>query len=200
MKHMTIGFALFFSMYTMVFSIGTILYDRQYKTWQRMLVTPVPRSVILGGSLIISYLVGALQLGILIFAGKYLFGMDWGSSTFGVLTVAASFVFAVTCLGLLLAGLVKTHAQLTAVTPLLLTSTAMLGGCMWPLEIVKSQALLTLANLTPQKWAMQGMKGIACYGQGFEAAVPPALVLFGMGLVYFTAGVKLIGKNAGTGI
>lgn len=191
-KHFMIGFSLFFSMYTMVFGIGTILYDKQYKTWQRMLVSPVSRTAILGGSMVTAYLIGAIQLGVLILAGKYLFGMDWGKSLAGVLTVSGAFVFAVTGLGLFLSGVVKTHAQLAAITPVVLTSTAMLGGCMWPLEIVNSKVLLALANLTPQKWAMQGLERIAGYGQGFDAAIWPTLVLIAMGLVYFIAGIKLL--------
>jgi ABC-2 type transport system permease protein len=192
MKHTTIGFSIFFSMYAMVFGIGTILNDKHYKTWQRMLVSPVSGASILGGSMIVAYLEGAVQFGVLIIAGKYLFGIDWGSSTAGILTVAAAFVFAVTCLGLMLSGLVKSFSQLSAVTPVVLTSTAMLGGCMWPLDIVNSKVILFMANFTPQKWAMQGMERIASYGQGFEAAVLPTIVLIGMGVVFFAAGVKLV--------
>jgi ABC-2 type transport system permease protein len=191
LKHSMIGFSLFFSMYTMVFGIGTILYDRQYKTWQRIMITPVSRAAILGGSMIVTYLAGAAQLGILVLAGKYLLKIDWGNSLAGILLVVAAFVFAVTAMGLLLSGLVKTHAQLSSVTPVLLTSTAMLGGCMWPLDIVNNKALLFLAELTPQKWAIQGMEDIASGGMGFEAAVIPSLVLLGMGLIFFTAGVRL---------
>lgn len=195
-KHMMIGFSVFFSMYTIVFGIGTVLYDKQYNTWQRMLVTPVSQASILGGSMVTAYLMGVIQLTVLILAGKYLFGMDWGRSISGVLTVVAAFIFAVTCLGIFLSSIVKTHSQLSAISPVVLTSTAMLGGCMWPLEIVNSKILLALANLTPQKWAVQGMENIACYGQGFEAALQPALVLIIMGMVYFFIGVKLIGiKN-----
>ncbi|MEL7658198.1 MAG: ABC transporter permease, partial [Bacillota bacterium] len=192
LKHSMIGFSLFFSMYTMVFGIGTILYDKQYKTWQRMLITPVSRSSILGGSMVVAYLTGAIQLGILVLAGKYLLKIDWGNSTGGVLIVAAAFVFAVTAMGLLLSGVVKTHAQLASITPVILTSTSMLGGCMWPLDIVNNKILLLLAELTPQKWAIQGMENIASRGMGFEAAVLPTLVLLGMGVIFFGFGVKLM--------
>lgn len=195
LKHSMIGFSLFFSMYTMVFGVGTILYDRQYKTWQRMMITPVSRASILGGSMIVTYLAGAIQLGILVLAGKYLLKIDWGSSIAGILLVVAAFVFAVTAMGLLLSGLVKTHAQLSSVTPVLLTSTAMLGGCMWPLDIVNNKVLLFLAELTPQKWAIQGMEDIASRGMGFEAAVMPSLALTGMGLIFFAAGVRLMKFN-----
>ena len=192
LKHSMIGFSLFFSMYTMVFGIGTILYDRQYKTWQRMLITPVSRSAILGGSMIVTFLTGILQLGILIFAGKYLLQIDWGESFLGIMSVAAAFVFSVTALGLLLSGLVKTQAQLSSVSPVVLTSTSMLGGCMWPLDIVNNKVLLFLAELTPQKWALQGMENIASRGMGIEAAFQPTMVLLLMGAIFFLGGVKLV--------
>ncbi len=192
LKHSMIGFSLFFSMYTMVFGIGTILYDKQYRTWQRMMITPVSKASILGGSMIVTYFAGALQLGILVLAGKYLLDIDWGSSMAGILLVVAAFIFSTTAMGLLLSGLVKTQAQLSSITPVLLTSTSMLGGCMWPLDIVNNKILLFLAQLTPQKWAMQGMENIASKGMGFEAAVIPTLVLVAMGLIFSVAGVKLV--------
>lgn len=192
MKHTMIGFTLFFSMYTMVFSIGTILSDKQYKTWERMLISPVSKTSILGGSMVVAYLAGVVQMGVLILCGNYLLGVDWGNSMSGVLMVAAAFIFAVTSLGLMMSGFVKTQAQLGAIVPVVLTSTSMLGGCMWPLDIVNNKALLFLAELTPQKWAIQGIEGIASKGMGFEAAVFPTIVLMGMGAIFFIAGVKTL--------
>lgn len=192
LKHSMIGFSLFFSMYTMVFGIGTILNDRQYKTWQRMLISPVSKASILGGSMVVAYLTGAIQIGVLILGGRYLLGIDWGGSIWGILMVAAAFVFAVTSMGLLLSGVVKTYAQLSSITPVVLTSTSMLGGLMWPLEIVNNKLLLFLAELTPQKWAMQGMESIASKGMGFSAAVFPTIVLLAMGALFFAAGVKVM--------
>lgn len=192
MKHSMIGFTIFFSMYTMVFSIGTILSDKQYKTWERMLISPVSRSSILGGTMFVSFLVGMVQMIVLIVGGKYLIGIDWGQSMGGILMVTSAFVFTVTSMGLMLSGIVKTQAQLGAVTPVVLTSTSMLGGCMWPLEIVNNKVLLFLAELTPQKWAIQGMENIAAKGMGFEAAIMPSLVILAMGLVFFGLGIKTV--------
>ncbi|MBP1926186.1 ABC-2 type transport system permease protein [Sedimentibacter acidaminivorans] len=192
LMHSIIGFTMFFSMYTMVFSIGTILYDKQYKTWERMLVSPVSKSSIVGGSIVVSYLTGAVQMGILILGGKYLFSVDWGNSIAGVLMICAAFIFAVTSLGLMMSSFIKTQAQLGSIAPIVLTSTSMLGGCMWPLEIVNNKALLFLAELTPQKWAVQGVENIASKGMGIEAAVIPTIVLLTMGIIYFTIGVKRI--------
>lgn len=192
MKHSMIGFTIFFSMYTMVFSIGTILSDKQYKTWERMLTSPVSMTSILGGTMIVSFLVGMVQMVVLILGGKYLIGIDWGGSIAGIMMVTTVFVFTVTSMGLMLSGIVKTQAQLGAMTPVILTSTSMLGGCMWPLEIVNNKVLLFLAELTPQKWAIQGMENIAAKGMGFEAAIMPTIVLLAMGIIFFSIGVKTV--------
>jgi len=57
---------------------------------------------------------------------------------------------------------------------------------------VNNKILLFLAELTPQKWAIQGMEDIASKGMGFDAAVLPTLVLAAMGLIFFAGGVKLM--------
>lgn len=192
LKHSMIGFFIFFSMYTIVFGIGTILDDRKYNTWQRMLISPVSKFSILGGTIFVTYLLGAVQMGVLIIGGKYLFNVDLGNSMLGIITISAAFVFTVTSLGLMLSGIVKTNAQLSSIAPLVLTSTSMLGGCMWPLEIVNNKILLFLAELTPQKWAVQGMENIASKGMGFEAAILPTIVLLIMGIIFFGIGIKMV--------
>ena len=192
MKQSMIGFSVFFSMYTMVFSIGIILSDKRYKTWDRMLISPVSMSSILGGTMVVSFLVGIMQMSVLILGGKYLFGIDWGSSIAGIITVTTVFVFTITSLGLMLSGIVKTEAQLGAIAPVVITSTSMLGGTMWPLEIVNNKILLFLAELTPQKWVMQGMLNIAAKGMGFESVIMPSIVLLAMGIIFFSIGVKTV--------
>ncbi|QIB27267.1 ABC transporter permease [Caloranaerobacter azorensis] len=191
LMHSIIGFSIYFTTYTAVFSIGTILYDKEHNIWQRMLVSPISKSAILGGSMISAYIIGLLQLFILIFAGKYLFNIEWGLIS-GIILIALLYVFAITCLGLFLSGIVKTYAQLSAITPVILTGTAMLGGCMWPLEIVNNRFLLFLANFMPQKWAVEGMEKIAMYGYGFNSAIQSSIVLLVMGLVFFGLGVKMV--------
>lgn len=191
-KHSMIGFTVFFSMYTMVFSIGTILSDKQYKTWERMLISPVSMASILGGTMTVSFLVGIVQMAVLILGGRYLIGIDWGDSIAGIMMVTTVFVFTITSMGLMISGIVKTQGQLGAITPVILTSTSMLGGCMWPLEIVNNKVLLFLAEFTPQRWAIQGMEAIATKGMGFEAAILPTIVLLAMGIVFFGIGIKTV--------
>jgi ABC-2 type transport system permease protein len=90
----------------------------------------------------------------------------------------------------MLSSVVKTHGQLSTISPILLTSTSMLGGAMWPLEIVQSKILLFLASLTPQKWAIEGMERIVMYGGGLSDILPNIAVLCLMTTIFFIIGVK----------
>ena len=193
-KHITIGMILFMSMYTIVFGIGSILEDKEYHTWDKMLISPISKGDILGGNLIATFFVGAAQILLLMVLTKYMMGMDWGSSNkFGwIILIGMLFVLAITSLGLMLTGFVKTHSQLSTISPILLTSTSMLGGTMWPLEIVESKTLLFLADLTPQKWAVEGMEKIVMYGGGFSDILPNIGVLVLMTTIFFIIGVKTI--------
>ena len=193
-KHTTIGMILYMSMFTIVFGIGSILEDKQYNTWDKMLISPLTKKGILGGNLMATFLVGAAQILLLMFLTRYMMGMDWGANDkfIWVILIGLLFVLATTSLGLMLAGIVKSHNQLSAITPILLTSTSMLGGAMWPLDIVESKVLLSLANLTPQKWAIEGMERIVMYGGSVSDIIPNIGVLILMSCIFFIVGVKKV--------
>jgi ABC-2 type transport system permease protein len=187
--HASVGFALFFAMYTMVFGVGEILTEKKNGTWRRLLSLPLARWQILSGNLLGTFAAGFSQLLVLMLAGRYLFGVDWGRNILPSLVIVAAFVFCVTCLGLLLSGVVKNYKQLAALTPVLLVSTSMLGGCFWPLDIVQSKLLLTAAKFVPQTWALSSLEGIILNGQTLGGVFLPAGVMLLMGLLFFIAGL-----------
>lgn len=193
-KHVTIGMTLFMSMFTVVFGIGSILEDKQYNTWNKMMISPLTRTQVLGGNLIATFIVGAAQILLLMVLTNYLMGMDWGESDkfIWIILIGLLFVLTTTSIGLFLAGIVKTHNQLSTITPILLTSTSMLGGAMWPLEIVESKAIRFLANLTPQKWAIEGMEKLVMYNADVMDILPNMGVLLLMSLAFFSIGVSLV--------
>lgn len=192
--HNFFGFALLFSAYSIVFGIGEILNDKEHHTWDRLLQSPVSTSSILIGNTLTTLLVGFIQMAIIFIGGRLLFGIDLGSQMPLVLTVSAAFIFSLTGLGLFLASMLRSHAQLSAVTPILLTSFAMLGGCMWPLEIVTSKILLALSFITPHRWALEALENVMLKGLDISSAFLPVSVLLAMGTVFIAAGGWMIGK------
>lgn len=184
-KHSFMGYLLFFSMFTMVFGVGSIVEERENRVWQRQIVSPVSGATILAGNMIASFIVGMLQLSIMLLVSKYAFGIDYGGNMLALLAVLAVYVIAITCLGLLLSNIVKTSQQLGSFSPLVIVGTSMIGGCMWPLSIIKSEVLLFLADLTPQRWAYQGLNAIIVNNGGFSDVLLPIAYLLIITVVLF---------------
>lgn len=185
-----IGFTVMFSMFTFIIAVGSILQDKKYGTWQRQKISPLTNAQMIGGNMLFAFLIGFIQVMLLVIVGKYVFGMNWGNDMPALIILIAALVFCGVCLGLMMVSLVKTYEQLTSLNPVILVSTSMLGGCMWPLEIINSKLLLNLANITPQKWAVQGLKEIIAYGGGVSDIVLPTGILILMGIVFFSIGTR----------
>lgn len=190
--HMTIGMTLFMSTYTMVFGAGEMLFDKKWKTWDRQLIGPLKNYQILGGNFLGTLLLGTLQISIILLAGQLLFGIQWGNRFPEIIAVALVYIFAMSSLGLVIVGLVKTHDQLAAMTPVILTSMGMLGGCMWPLEIISFKPLLTVAAFTPHKWAMEAISGAVMYNSDISVTLTSIGVILAMGIIFFVTGVQLM--------
>lgn len=192
LKYQIIGFTIFFSMYSMVFGIGEIVEEKRLRVYHRQLVSTLSNTQIIFGNLIYTFIIGFVQVSGMIIAGQYLFGIDWGDNLSVIILMAAAFVFCVTCLGLFMSSFVKSMQQLGAVSPIVLTSTAMLGGCMWPLDMINNKALILISNLTPQKWVIDTLNKIINYNQSANIAIIPICVLLGMGCLYLIIGIRRI--------
>ncbi|MCT4688791.1 ABC transporter permease [Vallitalea sp.] len=195
LKQALAGFALFFSMFLVFFGIGNIVDEKKHYVWQRQLVSPLKNISILSGNVIATFIAGFVNILVMVYGGKYLFHIDWGKSDIGVLLLLGAFIFTITCLGLFISSFFKTRQQLSSIVPVITVSTSMLGGCMWPLEIIQSKTLLFIANLTPQKWALEGIKDLIMYGHGIESIVTPVLVLLLMGIIYLALGIRFVNAS-----
>ncbi len=195
LMHYVLGFMLFFSTFSMVFVMADILKEKKLHIFQRNLVTPISRASQLFAKMFVTFLLGFAQIAIVLLAGKYLFNIQWGDNLGILLAISACYILTFTCLGLFLSSVVKSYDQMGALTPIILVSTAMLGGCMWPMEIISNKALLLLSNITPQRWALSAMESIAMRGNPPSDALASILVLLGMALIYFVLGLRVMKKD-----
>jgi ABC-2 type transport system permease protein len=190
--HYLVGFTLFFSTFTIVFVAGDILKEKEQKTWYRKLVSPISKWKIMTSLLISTFVVGFSQMLFMVLAGRFIFNVNWGMNVVLVLGIYAAFVFTFTSIGLTISGLVKNYEQLGSIVPIVLVASAMLGGTMWPLEIINSKLLLILSNFMPHKWAMEVLTHSAAYGFSQEIYLKSLMVLIGMGIFYLILGIKLV--------
>ncbi|KGX92088.1 hypothetical protein N781_03235 [Pontibacillus halophilus JSM 076056 = DSM 19796] len=189
-----VGFTLFFTMYTIVFTLGELLEDETKLILQRVRISPVSTLSIYGANFVYSFLVGFIQLFLLVLTGRYLFNIDWGPSFWGVLLVMAVYTVAVMGIGMVLCAISKTMQQLSAFTPVVAVSTAMLGGAYWPIEIIQNEWLIRLATITPIYHAMDALKEIVLQGNSVLEIWPQLFVLMLTSLFLFIIGITLFSK------
>lgn len=185
LRHSFIGFILFFSMFTMVFGIGSIVEEKENRVWQRQTVAPVSLAKVLAGNMLATFTVSMIQLTLMIVISRLVFDIDWGGSLPALLLVLSAYVIAATCLGLVMTGFVTTSQQLGSFSPIVVVSTSMIGGCMWPLEIITSKTLRFLADLTPQRWAYKGLKAVIIGNGGMPEVMDSLLLLLIISVVLF---------------
>lgn len=198
LKHSFIGYILFFSMFTMVFGIGSIVEEKENHVWQRLSVSPMGAGTILFANMLAAYIVSMVQLTAMILISRFLFGIDWGGSLLALFLVLSCYVIAIIALGLVMSGFVSSAQQLGSFSPIVIVSTSMIGGCMWPLEIISSQILLFMADLTPQRWAYKGLKTIIVGGGGVGDVTESLLILLVMAAVLFAISLRPYLKRAKT--
>jgi len=184
----SLGFTVFFVMMVALGSAGGVLEERELGTLRRLLAAPVRRAEVLLGKTLGVAFVASFEAAMLVGFGALVFGVPWGSDPAAVALLLLSLVLASTGLGVMISAFVRTRSQMSAVTPVLSTALAMLGGCYWPIEIT-TPLMQQIAKLTPTGWAMIGLKDVVARGMGIEAALLPAAVLLAFGGVTLAIGV-----------
>ena len=190
--HYMVGMTLFFVTYSLLFTVGDYLEDRRLHTLDRMMVSPISRFQLLTANVIPAFLIGAFQIMIMILSGQYLFGIKWGAQVGLILVIGVMYIFTMTSLSFFIVSLVKNMSQLGAISPVILTGMGMLGGCMWPLEIINSKILLSLASLTPHRWAISGIESLMITGHASNQTLMALGILFLMGCIYMILAVRTL--------
>ena len=195
LNHSIIGFIILFVSYSIIYGIADLLEDMDLRTWHRMIITPLGKNRLILANSFVSFLTGFIQILLVFVISDFLFNASFIDKIFQVSVIAALYVFALTGIGTFVVSVVKTFKQMDALTPIVLTSMAMLGGCLWPLEIVNSKILLFLANLTPHKWAVSGLKKIMIAQFRLEDIIVELVVLGVIGIVFYCIGLYRINKR-----
>ena len=178
-------------MWVLFFTFGggtALLVERSEGTLRRLLVMPMGKGTIMAGKLLGVFIGAIIQMALMILAGQFLFGVNWGQSPIALMLMLFSYGFTGTALGLLVAAVARTTAQANALGTIFVLSLASLGGAWWPIEIVPDW-MKNLALALPTGWAMRGFHDIVTRGLGVVAVVPEVGVLIGFGLVFLGVGV-----------
>jgi len=181
------GIAVFFLFFTVQFGVLSIVGEREDGTMPRLLAAPIPKSAILIGKLLVSFVVGVASTVVLWLATTLLMDAEWGGS-FGVMLLIVAGVTAAMGLTAAVATVAKSAEQAGSITAFIVVVFGVLGGTFFPVSRV-SGAFSAVSRITPHFWLMEGFRRSSA-GEGIIGILPSlgaillfAAVLGGIGLV-----------------
>lgn len=190
-----LGFTLFFTIYTIMFSIGEIMNDKKHGVWNRLIISPLTKLQLYFGNFLFSFTIGFAQMLLLILLSKFIIGVNWGDHLFLVFIILACYIFSIMAIGMFLVSVSKNVQQLNSIVPIFAVSMAMLGGAFWPMEIVTAKALILLSKINPVTYGMQAIKDVVLLDVSWNSIVVPCAVLLLIGLIFMSIGVRLMEQN-----
>jgi ABC-2 type transport system permease protein len=172
---------------------GALLDEAEAGTLERLLSTNIGMTGVLIGKWIFLAIVGCVQLTVMFVWGRLAFGLPLFSHLpgFGVMTVATG--AAAAALGLVLATLARTRAQLQGFSTIFILTMSALGGSMFP-RFLMSETMQKVGLLTFNAWALDG------YLKVFWREAPiwqlwPQLLVLGTATMVFLAIARLLARR-----
>jgi ABC-2 type transport system permease protein len=123
----------------------------------------------------------------LIFSARWFFGVHWGDSI-GVLLLTTSLICFGVSLVFLMGTIFRTPEQSTSLGPWIGVFLGMLGGCMWPLDVVPP-FMKSLAYLSPASWAMHGYLALISTHASAVAILPDMAAMLLFAVAFSTLGI-----------
>jgi ABC-type multidrug transport system permease subunit len=177
----------FIVMFTLQVSLTSgcvlLIAERRQGVLRRLAASPVSRASIVGGKLGSRLVLGLVQVGVAMLAGKWWFGMEWGGRNLGaVLVLLTAYATLCAALGMLFSSVARTESQALAAGVIAANVLASMGGCWWPIEVTPPW-MQHAALLLPTGWAMDGLHKLISYGAAPASVVPHVAMLLGGALV-----------------
>jgi ABC-2 type transport system permease protein len=172
----------------------SIFTEKRVGSFRRLMAAPIGNFTLLTGKMMPAFILGLVQIAVILFTGAYLvsfFGLtplDLSSDPFGLLLVAVSMALCSTCLGIFIAGFVKTESQAGGISSLALFLAAILAGSFIPLFLFP-EALVNMARVVPHYWANQALYGLIFRGLTLVDVWPNIIALLVFSLIFFGVGV-----------
>jgi ABC-2 type transport system permease protein len=183
------GFGVTFLLIGMMLGIALTLFDeRDWGTLKRLQVSGAPLSGLLLGKLFARFIVGIVQMALLLAVGWALFGITLGHHPFALIIPTIGISFAAAALGLLVASLARAHDSVMPLGVTISMAMAAIGGCWWPLDFEPAW-MREFARWMPTTWTMQAFNDLMIRNQPPSATFLPLVATLGIGMIFLCIGL-----------
>lgn len=182
------GFGITFLLIAMLMGIGMGLIDeRDWGTLQRLRVSGATIHSVLAGKLGCRFIVGLLQMTVLLAVGWGLFGISLGRAPAMLLLPTAAISFAAVAFSLVIACVARTRDSVMPIGAVAAMVMSAIGGCWWPLDFEPAW-IRAFAQLLPTTWTMEAYNNLMIRQAAAGSAVWPCAVAAALGGLYLVMG------------
>jgi ABC-2 type transport system permease protein len=174
---------------------GALLEEAESGTLERLLSTNIGMGGVLAGKWLFLALVGMAQLTVMFLWGRLVFGLPLFQHLPGFAVMTAITAAAAAALGMVLATLARTRAQLSGFSTILILTMSALGGSMFP-RFLMSESMQQIGLLTFNAWALDGYLKVFWRSAPLWQLWPQVLVLSTLTLV-FLASARVLARRWG---
>ena len=189
------GFTVLFAFLVAQASARSIYDEKKTGSFRRLLAAPLSKVQLLTGKLLPNLLIVLFQILIIFLASVILLPLtgvarlSLGEHPGALLAISFCVALCSTSLGILIAAIARTEAQIGGVSALFLWLMGFLGGTMVPLDIMSSPMLTGISRFIPHSYAVTAYKDVLIRGADLNAVLPALGILVGFSLIFFLIGL-----------
>lgn len=164
--------------------------EKEVGTLEMLLVSPVRPATIVLGKVVPYAVLGLVNIGIVLGAAMFVFGVPVRGSLLLLLAQCLLYVVTTLALGIMISTASRTQrAAMMAALGGLLLPTIMLSGFIFPVDSLPAPLRL-LSNVVPARWFLVIVRGIMLKGSGLDVLWQETLILVGLTLFLLGMGIR----------
>ncbi|AIQ20447.1 multidrug ABC transporter [Paenibacillus sp. FSL H7-0357] len=149
------GFMAMFIWFVVVQGLRSLVDEKENKTVNRLLSTPVSYMKYLLSKMAAAFLFGIIYISVILLSGKYLLRINMINHNLPVLVMLlAMYLFALIGLTMLILPFMKSQKQFTSSASIIVAVTGMLGGSFFSMQLAP-KVMRTIGKFTPEAWVIQ---------------------------------------------
>ncbi len=188
------GYTIIFVFLTAQLTAYSIYREKKEGSFRRLLAAPLSKASLLAGKMIPNFGTALVQI-VVIFAVSIfvlpMLGLDrltLGDDPLALILVSLATALCSTGLGIFIAAVARTEAQIGGIAALLLWTMGAVGGCLFP-PFLLGGVLDTVGKVVPHYWAVQAYQDLIVRGRVLADVTPEILALLGFTAVFFLFGL-----------
>lgn len=188
------GFTVLFVFLTAQSTARSIYDEKKTGSFRRLLAAPISKAALLVGKILPNFGIGLIQFVIIFFFGSTVLGwmgfatISLGSDLPALALAAIVIAFCSSAMGVLIASLARTQAQIGGLSTLLLWGLGIVGGSIIP-PFILDQVLGPVPRISPHYWANRALNDLLLRNLTVTAVLPEIGFLLGFAALFIAIGL-----------